>query len=255
MTAPIVRKPCIFCGSTDRKITGEHVLGNWLTELAGPGNYLAIRSAEGPLKKAAEKIWQTDKIADMKITDVCEECNTSLGKAVERPMKTILAPMIAGRPTRLPVEAQASIALWLYKVGVLYRYMAQPPRAATREELDAISLRHRPLDGTRVHVAAYLGNHAVKLISYQVGLAKASTAKDFLKVLKDRSWDKGELVTLVVGRFAAQIALYPPHTALTYGAGGSIVRQAWPSLGPMDWPPPMHFDDSGLEDFAMTVIP
>lgn len=42
---------------------------------------------------------------------------------------------------------------------------------------------------------------------------------------------------------------------LAYGAGGAIVRQIWPSLGPIDWPPPMHFNDDGLDSLTMTVIP
>lgn len=250
--AEVARRTCIFCGRSDRKITGEHVLGAWLSRLAGKGNYLAIRSAEGVLKNTTERTWQTDEIADLQIKDVCVVCNGAVS-AMETPAKTAIAPILAGRPKTLTVDDQHALARWLYKIATLYRYMGQPPRTATRDELDAV-FHGVPLGGTKMWVAAYHGRFTTKLISYQIGLVRAASGSDFLKALKKREWDRGELVTLAVGPFAAQIALYPPHTNLTYGAEGSVVRQIWPSVGPTDWPPPMYFDDDGLDAFSQTVI-
>jgi hypothetical protein len=90
--------------------------------------------------------------------------------------------------------------------------------------------------------------------SYQVGLARAATAEDFFEVLKKRSWDQGELVMLAVGSFAGQAALYPADTALTYRASGHVVRQIWPVLGPVDWPPTMALGDGGFNDLSVTTL-
>ncbi len=270
---PIVkRRSCLFCQRDDQKITGEHVIGDWVSKLAGRGQYLAIRSASGPLSQQ-EQTWPTDRIAQMKVNDVCEVCNRTMGEFIETPASEALKPMIAGYGVTLTQDQQAAIALWLYKIGILYRYMAQPKREATREELDAIFIQRRPLAGTRVHVATYSGNFRLKLISYQVGLVKALAGKDFIEALrervgalrnaspkdvaqifKERQWDYGELVTIAVGNFCAQVALYPPHTSLAY-RNASVVAQTWPVLGPVDWPLRFHFDDGGLDGFSRLQIP
>jgi hypothetical protein len=247
------RRRCIFCGRSDRKITGEHLLGDWLTRLAGKGDYLAIRSAEGVLRSKTEVTWRTDKVAAITIKDICEDCNRSLGP-IEEGAKAALLTLLIGRTTLLSKEQQAAIALWLFKVAILYRYAAQPPRQATASELEDLYVHRRPSAGTRVWLARYAGRFGIKLISYQVGLVRASTGIDFLRRLRKRDWDAGELVTLAVGGVAAQVALYPANSPMTYGPQAALVRQGWPVVGPMEWPPPFYFDDDGLEAFSHTEL-
>lgn len=202
----------------------------------------------------AEKTWPTDKLAEIKIADVCKNCNEALGRTIEEPVKPIIAPLIAGKSVTLTTADQGALAAWLFKIATLFRYLGQPSREATRQELDDLFLRRVPSTGTVIYVASYTGKYRVKLVSYQVGLVRAQSTAEFMKLLKLREWDKAELATLVVGHFAAQIALYPADTHFTYGATGSLVRQIWPCHGPVDWPPPMYVDDSGLDSLATTEI-
>jgi hypothetical protein len=247
------RRACICCGRRDRKITGEHLLGDWLTELVGPGEYVAIRTAEGLPNQKREHSWRTDKVAEITINNVCDGCNHALSD-IESGAKRVIAPLIFGEHRTLSPDDQRALALWLFKVATLYRYASQPRRDATREELDDLFVRRRPSDGTHVYVAMYVGRFHIKLISYQLGLVSAMAGIDFLRKLARREWDKGELVTLAVGHFVAQIALYPRQSSFTHGPSGSLVRRIWPTIGPVDWPPPMFVNDDGLESLAVTAL-
>ncbi len=243
-------RTCILCGRRDRKITGEHILGAWLTRYVGPGHYLAARTAENPLRRKIEKRWPTAKVAEIKVNDICQECNGRMADAIETPVQAILKPMISGQHVQLSSEHQKAVALWLYKIAVLFRYVEVNPREASPDELKDLLEPKRPRAGTRIFVGHYRGSYRVRIVAHQLGklrvLQGPGAIDELLARTRGKQWEYQEHVVVAVGEFCAQVSLYPPRSSFTYGANAAVMRQIWPTIGPSEWPPPFHLDDGGL---------
>ena len=253
------RRACILCGKRDHKITGEHILGDWLTRYVGPGNYVAARTAENPLRQKVEQSWPTGKVAEIKVNDICDECNGRMADAIETPVQPILKPMISGMHVQLSVDDQAALAQWLYKIAVLFRYVEMKPREASRHELDDLLEAGRPRPGTHIFVGHYRGSAKIRVGAHQVGklrvLQGPGAIEELLARIRVRQWEYQEHVVVAAGEFCAQVSLYPPRSSFTYGPNAALMRQIWPSIGAVGWPPPFHLDDGGLaslEDLTLT---
>src|SRR5262245_58012723 len=105
-----MRRECAFCGSSDRKILGEHVWPNWIRNaLHQPPRRVAFhRAGRTPIE------WPT---ADMgvRLNDICRPCNSGWMERIESATRPILTPAIQGTGVELGAEDVRRLAVWSLK--------------------------------------------------------------------------------------------------------------------------------------------
>ena len=97
---------CAFCGRTG-KLTGEHVLGDWLSRIGLDLDPVA--HATGPLNRMGREVGVTPPFRRT-VRDVCGPCNNGWMSQLEDVARRTLAPLILGEPGRLAREDQGAIA-------------------------------------------------------------------------------------------------------------------------------------------------
>ena len=115
---------CAFCGDNSRRLTDEHVFGNWVSRLfeshAPPEGFSGkaqIFDAAGNLKEfAAIPFQQVVKIP-------CEACNTGWMRGLEDAVIPFLTPMILGERVRLRPPRQRLLATWCVKTALVMDHL------------------------------------------------------------------------------------------------------------------------------------
>ena len=199
-------------------------------------------------------------MAEIKVNDICTDCNLRMADTIETPVQLVIKPMISGQPVQLSATDQKALALWLYKIAVLFRYVEISPRQASPDELRDLLEPKRPRPGTRVFVGHYRGSYKLRVVAHQLGklrvLQGPGAIDELLARIRGKQWEYQEHVVVAVGDFCAQVSIYPPRSSFTYGPNAAVMRQIWPTIGVVDWPPPFHLDDDGLEsleDLTLTT--
>src|SRR5437899_9943417 len=100
---------CVFCGSAD--VTAEHVMPAWLSRL-GIDHRPTVHES-GWINRSPRR-W-TGAPFGATIRLVCRGCNTGWLSRLEARAKTILSPLIVGRPAKITIEDQRIIAAWAHK--------------------------------------------------------------------------------------------------------------------------------------------
>lgn len=115
---------CAFCGDDSRRLTDEHVFGDWVSRLFGskapPDGFngkAQIFDAAGNLKEfAAIPFQQVVKIP-------CEACNTGWMRGLEDSVIPFLTPMILGERVRLRPSRQRLLATWCVKTALVMDHL------------------------------------------------------------------------------------------------------------------------------------
>ncbi len=110
---------CVFCGTTNGKLTCEHVIAKW------PRRSFDIK---GPVTVNARKegLSQRRRVSAMQALNItlddaiCDDCNSVRLSRLERRVKPLLAPMaVNAQPTALSPASQQLIATWAVKTVLL----------------------------------------------------------------------------------------------------------------------------------------
>src|SRR5580704_2096999 len=110
---------CVFCGTTNGKLTCEHVIPKWARrsfDIKGP---VTVHSREAGLSQRR----RVGAMQALNITlddAICEDCNSVWLSRLERRVKPLLAPMaVSAQPTALSPASQQLIATWAVKTVLL----------------------------------------------------------------------------------------------------------------------------------------
>ena len=236
----MVKTSCGFCETTTRKITNEHIVGEWIGPLIGAGMPGFRMRNTFKLDDTNHPPWTTLNL-DQKVRMACDSCNTGWMSDLETTVKPIITPVIRGHNgVHLNLRAQLRIATWALKTAMVAEFLQKSPtRYITQTERRSLMVDGRP-SHTGVHV--WLGRYADKspgvhgLVATMVHVPGVPSAhismfafgQLALQVLVERSpgWQQRA--------FAARP-----------GQWGRMLSQIWPpppiidSRVPLVWPPPL----------------
>jgi hypothetical protein len=106
---------CAFCGATG-KLTGEHVLGDWLSRIGV--NLDPVAHVTGPLNRIVREVGVTPPFRRT-VRDVCGPCNNGWMSRLEDVARRVLTPFILGESGKLARADQGAIAAWLQKTALV----------------------------------------------------------------------------------------------------------------------------------------
>lgn len=132
--APASGITCVFCGTTNGKLTCEHVIPKWARRSFGIKGPVTVDARE-------EGLDQRRRIGSMQALNItlddaiCEDCNSIWLSRLERAVKPVLAPMaVSARPVTLSPASQKLLATWAVKTVLLlelaFRQMYPGSRSA-----------------------------------------------------------------------------------------------------------------------------
>jgi len=109
----------MFCGSTNSKITAEHLWPTWLSDAWNLGKYSAVlkRLGEG-IGNPIDREWKTDEF-DVRTSAVCNPCNSRTLNLLEGRVKDFVLPLSLGRTTHLTRERQMDLSAWITRIAML----------------------------------------------------------------------------------------------------------------------------------------
>lgn len=116
------RRSCVFCGSSDEKMSKEHVWSRWLRNqlpaemLRQDFTYSYNDSERGDYLAVPDQA-----IFTQTVSGVCEPCNGGWMNRVENAVQPYIRGMLKGNRRELHAEGQEAIATW----GVLKSLVAQ----------------------------------------------------------------------------------------------------------------------------------
>jgi hypothetical protein len=151
---------CAFCGTTG-KLTGEHVLGDWLSLIGLDLD--PVVHVTGPLNRLVREVGVTPPFRRT-VRDVCGPCNNGWMSQLEDVAKRTLTPFILGEPGRLARNDQGAVAAWLQKTALVAMLVSSEqeraggyglPPAEYRALYDQRSAME-PLPASQVHFGAAL---------------------------------------------------------------------------------------------------
>lgn len=249
---------CVFCGSTDNPVDIEHVIPRWARRaFAIPGGLTLYAREVG----AGDNRAPVDRLQHLNIVlkdALCRPCNTEWLGGIERRAARILKPMaVDAQPAILGADAQALVAFWAVKTGLLLelalRQMYPGQRAvggyeATAQELACLRKENEPPPRSMVWLGCWDCQKEVA-VRYEPSSAPLPTA--------DGSELAGHLTTFTLGFVAFQIFTVDFIAAEQHGAPEwnpmgppATIREALPRLWPrqltvadVTWPPPAFAHD------------
>jgi len=123
-------KACVFCGTTNGKLTCEHVIPKWARrsfDIKGPVTVHAREVGLGERRRVGAMQALNITLEDA----ICEDCNSVWLSRLERRVKPVLAPMaVSARSATLSPASQKLLATWAVKTVLLlelaFRQMYPP---------------------------------------------------------------------------------------------------------------------------------
>ena len=156
-------RACIFCGSTQDKLTAEHLFGNWISRAFQPERKQQDRYRlwhQNLTGKRSE--WRSASI-DQKARLLCPRCNNEWSSELENEvLKPLIEPlMLRGRRTVLRLEDQLALSAWIVKTMIFYNHMWDSANPEHLFYSDEQRYRFRetlePPDGVIIWLARFLG--------------------------------------------------------------------------------------------------
>lgn len=238
----------MFCRATDRKITKEHVIPQWVLDLLDADIRAAVEAEGGSVDVGHHGVRRpTDNPYLLTVKGPCEDCNNVwLGQDLEGPASTVLGPLIMERSKdRIIGEAdQAIIATWGAKMALMIdqAWRREGDRVLTEEDAHRFYADMRLPDGWTVAIA----QHSSRLSAWPLSMAPL-VRKD----RADRVFRTG-IATIVLGHLIIQVRAHPHGSVATIDlAGVPNDPRRLVGAGPIQWPPPLVLDDAAVELFAL----
>lgn len=243
---------CAFCGSSDSKITKEHVIPDWISRLFRSD---AVGSAE-LLRRDGSQIRYPIVPFQQTVRAVCKECNETWMSDLEATVKRPLGPMIAhGQAARLAPQAQHDIATWAAKTALMLEYLHPSDRTIPESECHRFYAAKKPPAGYLVwlaHRTVYpQDGKGRKMLLNSMGqtVPHIHVSPSLADELKAMWYTPGRAVfrvTYAIGRVVFQILGHnlPGHLRADYGPI-EVSHCIWPVQDDVTWPPPVAVEEIG----------
>lgn len=245
----MTKTPCGFCESKTKKITNEHVFGEWIGALFGAGQPdLIVRNT---LKRdgIALRPWDTYRL-DQQVRMACKTCNTGWMSRLETTVKRIVTPMIRGDArVLLTLRHQIAIATWAVKTAMVVEFLEkQHARYFTQAERRSLMIDAVPARSMGAYV--WVGRYGSKNDGVH---GSAATMTDTVR--------RAHISTFAIGQFAIQVLVERSAQGqqgrffIRPGPWQGLLSQVWPPppiLGsqthPLAWPPPLTMSADTFDD-------
>jgi hypothetical protein len=221
--------------------TVEHALPAWILELLG-GKTPRMQLQVG--KDTPKRTWFGRK--GVRIMRFCGPCNHGWMSDLEKSAKRIVGPLILDLSVSLSREDQVLLAAWGMKTAMVF------------EGVNSQSTQWFFSDEDRRHLLA----SSTPPPNTMIWLGRCEQSRGSFGHARRLHGDnegvirEGFTITFSVGRFVMQILTlrFEPQVNVigirldvTPGPWNQSLVQGWPvSSGPVPWPPPMSFGESGI---------
>ena len=246
------RRACLFCGTTEGKITREHLWSDWMNDLFIPVDGVNFR-VENHQKKTV-KIWKSKNL-DLQAGTVCSLCNGSWMSNLEtRHAKPVIGSMIRNISTRsiLPSGIK-SISVFAFKTAVIADAMSRPDSFYSVKDRESFKKSLR-----------IPGNVDIWISRFKVDRGwHGSVIPRYILPMNGSSLDGFELysLTYIAGNVLLQVLssrwikntrrnVRYPHF-IHNPSWDSFSHQCWPiPLNPIVWPPPTPIERDSFGSFC-----
>jgi hypothetical protein len=232
---------CAFCGRTG-KLTGEHVLGDWLSRIGLDLDPVA--HVTGPLNRMRREVGVTPPFRRT-VRDVCGPCNNGWMSQLEDVARRTLTPFILGEPGRLAREDQGAIAAWLQKTALVAMLVSSGqergggyglPSAEYRALYDQRSAME-PLPASQAWIGRYSGESRVASIPVTPLVVT-------IEGLPEPELPQAYAMTVLLGELLLTgVRFTTPGLQLDVTARDGFA-QLWPAVADITWPPGEPVDDA-----------
>jgi hypothetical protein len=238
-----VSATCVFCGSTG-VMTGEHVLGDWLTRI-GLARDVVAHSA-GPLNRLGRDLGVRPPFR-LKVHDVCGDCNHGWMSRLKAVARRTLTPFILGEAGGLDTSDLGAVAAWAHKTALTSMLVSSQQERAAGHGLPAPEYRALyDLGDTKTPPASqfWIGRHTGSRFT-SVHVTPVAVRFDGTP---EPDLPQGYAMTIVIGQLLIQgIRFTTPKLAVTV-TNELGLPQIWPHAGPAVWPDGTAVDDTAFLD-------
>jgi len=164
--------------------------------------------------------------------------------AIELAAKKLASKMVRpDQPIVVDSYAQAELATWAFLRGVILQYTGAEQFFVPDVDLKEFFRRRRPPMQSRIWMAAYSRPFALTTYRASGGGWNPPETGEFY------------VLTLSVGVLAFHIFGHTSPTPYDHDFRGSHpgLVKIWPAAGLVTWPPPVGFDDSGIEQLHTSL--
>jgi hypothetical protein len=223
------KTPCGFC-EQPRKLTKEHVFGQWLSAVFGADKKTNTVRHTLMLDGKQRGVWQSDKV-DHKVRMACGQCNQGWMNGLETTVQPLITPMIRGTPAALNLKNQKAIATWAVKTAMVAEYLKpEAQRFFTHEDRRSLMETLEPA-GTRTDV--WLTRYAGR---------NDGVLSDTVALTLQNRVIGCHVSAFALGQFAVQVCVHrlnPGEVVATRpGPWDRLLVAIWPlQARPVTWPP------------------
>jgi hypothetical protein len=223
-------RTCIFCGG--RADSHEHVWPKWILALGEQGHAIQGHTGSKPFLIHGPN-------AELKTRHVCRvRCNNGWMSRLEARTSPVMTPLILDQASTLTEKECAVIARWMFKTAMVSE------RTSPKENwYFSADERTAMMNGSGIPLlaTAWIGRYDGRWSPFTGGVVLGADEKDT---------PTGVAYTITVGRLAMQlVAVRQIDDRLVVvrsnrGPWRGALRQVWPFVEPVNWPPPIGFDDT-----------
>jgi len=212
------RDVCPICGGNGKQ-TAEDVMPLWVRKATL--SLVPIDASEYPPRMTLR---------------ICRDCNSQMAARYEDKASTVLAPMMANKPTTLSTRQQSIIGRWFIKTTLLMNLADQLKRGGVILE-DRDALRRMNQDGAvREGISIRIGRY-----SSIEGDPDGTLAQLELVVPGGYPASTAYYSATTLGFVAFEMIICNPNSAIEFTsrlAGNQRLVPIWPpALAPVAWPP------------------
>ena len=224
---------CVFCGNSGA-LTGEHVLGDWLTTIGLPMDEVAHGAGWLNMMDRPMGVSQPFRRT---VNDVCGPCNYGWMSALEAVAKRVLTPFILGGPGVIESADRGALAAWLQKTTLVAMLMS-PEEDRVRgyglpsseyHELYERRGTQEPLPATQVWIGRYEGRG-------RTGSTWVVPQVVAIDGLPELNTPQAYAMTVVLGQLILHGVRFTSTALRVDLATERGLPCLWPGDGPVAWP-------------------
>lgn len=237
---------CAFCGYGG-KLTGEHVLGNWLGNIGLDPE--SVPHGAGPLNQLGRDLGVRPPFRQT-VRDVCGDCNNGWMSRLENIARRTLASLIVGEPGILSLDDQGAVAAWVQKTALTAMLVSSEKNRAdghgvpVSEYHDLYARRNaaQPLADSQFWIGRYEGVRGWSI--------RVTPLAVRMYGVPEPAQPQGYAMTVVIGQLVLHGVRFTTPS-LHFDVSTSLgMPQIWPPTGLVRWPDGQLLDDAAFLGFA-----
>jgi len=253
-------RACVFCNSTTSKISGEHVIPEWVAGLFPEEEQMTygIVQGDGSLKDFQARPFQQT------VNVVCKPCNTGWMSRLEGAVNPKLGPMIqSARVTRLTPRTQKLLAAWAVKTALMLEHLHPAPRIIPESEYPRLYAEQQPPRGYLVFLSRWSpeidARRKALVVSRTSRVNEFSVRSDATEEEIRETRKRADLffsgtytlfqVMFAIGHAAFAVIGHNAPMTLGFNVGPglqNVAQRIWPREHSVTWPPKTALGGAGL---------